>query len=269
MSSVHCRGPLPEAVFHVRQHPPTQVFEWLRRGWRDLVAIGWPSYLHGIIVFLSGVLILASTAQTSFLLPGFVSAFVIVGPMLATGLYGLSRKRETGLPVGFRDAVCAWRSGTRCLIRFSLLLFLAGAAWILTSTLLFKLYVNVPITDAEAFLRYAVLQGDHHFLLWTLLGSLGTALVFAAAVIAVPLLLDRDVTTWTAVLTSIRTVGENPVTMVCWAICIAVATGISMATGMLGFIVLYPLIGHASWHAYRDLAEINEQEVPVRPEEND
>jgi uncharacterized membrane protein len=77
--------------------------------------------------------------------------------------------------------------------------------------------------------------------------------VFGVTVVSVLLLLDRDVDTRIAILTSIRAVGEHPVTMSWWVIFILVATGLSIFTRMLGFIVLYPLMGHASWHVYRDL----------------
>ena len=88
-----------------------------------------------------------------------------------------------------------------------------------------------------------------------ILGGLGAALVFALTVVSVPLLVDRDVDTPTALMTSIRAVGENPVAMGWWAVFILVATGLSVITLMFGFIVLYPVMGHASWHVYRDLVD--------------
>jgi uncharacterized membrane protein len=73
--------------------------------------------------------------------------------------------------------------------------------------------------------------------------------------VSVPLLVDRDVRTKLALVTSLRAVGENPVTMLWWALFLLVATSLSIATLMLGFLVLYPLMGHASWHVYRDLVD--------------
>jgi uncharacterized membrane protein len=127
---------------------------------------------------------------------------------------------------------------------------------------LFKLFVDVDIDNPFAFLRYVLTQADHLFLLWTVLGGLATALVFSITVISVPLLLDRDVDMISAMLTSIRVVGENPVTMTVWAMVIMVATGLSFVTLMLGFVVLYPLLGHASWHLYRDL--VDAEVLPAR-----
>jgi len=246
----------------VRRVPPGHVLRWVRLGWRDFVRSGWPSYLHGLIVFVASVAIIEITFLYWPLLPGAVSGFVFVGPILATGLYALSRRLERGEVPRLQDAVSAWRRGSLCLFRFGLLLVLAGAAWVGMTVLLFGAFVDADVGRPVAFLRYVFVQNELHFLLWAILGGLGAALVFGLTVVSVPLLLDRDVRTPTALLTSMRAVGENPVTMVLWALLILVMTGISVLTLMLGFMVLYPLMGHASWHVYRDLVDADG--LPVR-----
>jgi uncharacterized membrane protein len=80
-------------------------------------------------------------------------------------------------------------------------------------------------------------------------------LVFAATVVSAPMLLDRDVDMPSALLTSIRAVGENPLAMALWATLIMLATGISLLTLMFGFVIVVPVIGHATWHAYLDLVD--------------
>jgi len=269
MTGTDCKGPLPATSLRIRRLEPSQISVWLTRGWQDMRHIGWPSYLHGILVCLLSMLVLRYALYAEYLLPGLAGAFVLVGPMLATGLYGLSRRRESGAPAHLHDAVCAWRSASHCLLRFSLLLVGIGVAWVAVSAILFELFVNARIDNSASFAHYVLNQGFAHFMLWTLLGSLVAAVVFAASVIAIPLLLDRDLTTRTAILSSIRVVGENPVTMVLWALFIAFATGLGVVTGMLGFIVLYPLMGHASWHAYRALVLVDEQAVPPRHDTQD
>ena len=240
----------------VRQVPPGHIIRWVKLGWRDFVSAGWPSLLHGLIVFIASVAIIEITFLYWPILPGAVSGFVLVGPILATGLYALSRRLEQRQKARFQDAVAAWRLGSRCLFRFGILLILAGAAWVAVTALLFGFFVRAEITQPEAFLHYVLVQNELHFFLWAVLGGLGAALVFGFTVVSVPLLLDRDVDTRTALLTSIRAVGENPVTMGWWAIFILIATGVSVFTLMLGFVVLYPVMGHASWHVYRDLVDV-------------
>lgn len=239
----------------VKQVPVGRILYWLRRGWDDVRRAPGLSLLHGLIVTFVSVVIVQLTAYYWPILPGALSGFVLVGPVLATGLYAISRRLEDGEKPGMRDIFCAWRCATGCLIRFNLLLVMVGTLWVLMSALLFKLFVDVEIDNPFAFLRYVLTQADHLFLLWTVLGGLATALVFSITVISVPLLLDRDVDMISAMFTSIRVVGENPVTMTVWALVIMVATGLSFVTLMLGFVVLYPLLGHASWHLYRDLVD--------------
>jgi uncharacterized membrane protein len=117
-------------------------------------------------------------------------------------------------------------------------------------------FLKAPITGAESFVRYVVLsEGSNLYLVWVLAGGFGASLVFAATVVSAPLLLDRDTDLWSAVWASVRVVGANPLAMGLWATIIMVATAVSMATAMLGFIVAIPVIGHATWHAYRDTVD--------------
>lgn len=239
----------------VRQVSPDHVLRWIKLGWQDFVRAGWPSLLHGLIVFVASIGITLIALLYWPLLPGAVSGFVLVGPILATGLYALSQRLEQQQVPRLKDAVTAWRHGSNCLFRFGILLVLAGAAWVAVTAVLFHFFVEAEINQPEAFLNYVLVQNEYQFLLWAVLGGLGAALVFGLTVVSVPLLLDRDINTPNALKTSIRAVGENPITMGVWAVFILAATGFSILTLMLGFVVLYPVMGHASWHVYRDLVD--------------
>lgn len=253
--------PLP-----VRQAAPPSVIRWVRLGWSDLWEAGWLSVLHGLIVTAVGLMIVVITLLFWPLLPGAVSGFALVGPILATGLYALSRRREQGEKPRLRDVIDAWRRGSRYLFRFGLLLVLMGTAWVAVSVVLFHFFVEAQIRQPLDFLRYVVTQGNQLFLLWSVLGGLGAALVFSITVVSVPLLVDRDVTMAAAIHTSVRVVGENPFTMLWWALFILFATGISIASMMFGFLVLYPLMGHASWHIYRDLVDASGAPPRISPD---
>lgn len=233
--------------------PPSRILHWLRLGWRDFRAAGWPSLLHGLLVFIVSVFILQIGMFFWPLLPGAVSGFVLVGPMLATGLYALSKRLESGQVPQLEDAVTAWRRGSRRLLPFGILLVASGAAWVVVSAVLFYFFVQEEITEPLSFLRYVLVQDHTDFVLWTVLGGLGAALFFGLTVVSVPMMLEHDVDTRTAMMASLHTVGKYPLTMALWAMFIVLATGLSIATMMLGFIVLYPVMGHASWHVYQDL----------------
>ena len=105
----------------VRAVAPPAVLRWIRLGWTDLRRAGWPSLLHGLLVTVASLLIVEIALLFWPLLPGAVSGFLVVGPMLATGLYALSRRLEQGQRPRLRDALDAWRQGSRCLFRFGLL----------------------------------------------------------------------------------------------------------------------------------------------------
>ncbi len=223
----------------------------------------WASLLHGVVVALGGVVILIAGMEHWYLLPGAFSGFVLVGPILATGLYEQSRLLSRGKRPTFADAVNAWRRGTRPLVWLGLWLGLLGTLWVLVSAGLFTLFVKAPIADVRSFLLYTVrAQGDFLFAMWLLAGALGSALVFAATAVSPPLLLGRIVTLRSAVLTSVRAVGENPVALAVWATIIMLATAFSVVTAMAGFIITVPVLGHATWHAYRDLVDTSS--VPLR-----
>ncbi len=239
----------------IRQVTPAAILRWLRLGWSDFRLAGWPSLAHGLIVTAISLVIIGITFLFWPLLPGAVSGFLVVGPILAAGLYALSRRIEHGEPARFRDAVHAWRCASRCLLRFGLLLVGVGTVWVLLSVVLFYFFVDAEITGPVDFLRYVVTQDDGVFLLWTILAGLVAALTFALTVVSVPLLVERDVTTPRAFRTSMRAVSENPVTMTAWAMVILFITGFCVLTFMAGFIVLYPVMGHASWHAYREVVD--------------
>jgi len=242
---------------HVRSVGIDRPLQWLACGWRDLRVIGWPSALHGLIVAAGGLAIVAVTLLFLPLLPGAVSGFVLVGPILATGLYELSRVRQEGGRPSLGHVLAAWRRGTRPLVGLGLLLLVAATAWVLLTGVLFSAFVRDVVDSPAAFLRYALVsQGQELFLLWLLLGGLGSALVFALTAVSVPLLLDRDVGLRTALLASARAVGDNPVAMGLWATLIMLVTVLCLASALLGFVVAIPVIGHATWHAYREVLDV-------------
>ena len=237
---------------------PARILAWLKMGLQDLRAVKGISLLHGVLVVLLSYAVLATTLLRWELVIIATSCFVFVGPILATGLYAISRILENHETPSFSDAVGAWRHASRCLLRFGFLLVFIGCWWVGLSMFLFYFFVDVSIADPMDFLRYVLTQQESLFALWTILGGLYAAVTFAITVVSMPLLVDRDVSSWVALQTSIRAVSENPITMVTWAMVIMVLTGISISTGMLGFLFLYPLMGHASWHVYRELVDTSD-----------
>jgi uncharacterized membrane protein len=227
---------------------------WLRAGWRDLARTPVASLLHGAAFALGGWAMLLLSPYAWWLAPGAFSGFVLVAPILCAGLYELSRLLARGERPGIADALAAWQREARGLVGLGVLLLGLASLWVLVSGVLFWLFVKMPLANLRDLLTYIVFaQGDWLFFGWLLAGGLGGALVFAATAVSPPLLLGRRVGLRTAVLTSVRAVGENPLPMALWAAIILAAIVFCFATVMIGFLIAVPWLGHATWHAYRDL----------------
>jgi uncharacterized membrane protein len=229
---------------------------WLALGWSDLRRNPLPGLFHGFLLTAFGALLLWAAGDQFWLLAGAFSGFLIVAPILATGLYQVSRALESGRHVGMAEVVSLWQSGDRRLVIFGLLLGLAGTGWVLTSAGLITLWSPLPIQKPADFLHQVVLVREVGlFEAWLLLGALLAAPVFASTVVALPMLVDTQASVMGALRESWRAVANHPGPMVVWAVLIALLVGLGMATALLGLIVIVPLIAHASWHAYRDLTK--------------
>ncbi len=240
----------------VRSVALTRPLHWLVLGWRDLVCGPGAALLHGVALAGFGLLLLAAARDEFWLLAGAFSGFLLVAPVLATGLYAISRTLESGERADLSTALCAWRSRDGRLVAFGLLLAVAGTGWVLTSAALITSFAAEPVRNPADFMRVVVLR-EHSTLFetWLALGGVLAAPIFASSVIAIPLLLDRRIGVLAAVLTSWRAVLANPLPLALWAALIMLLTLVGMATLMLGLAVVAPWLGHASWHAYRDLVD--------------
>jgi len=244
-----------------------QPWVWLARGWRDMVRIGGLSLLHGMVLALGGAAIATVAHQRFWLLAGAMSGFLVVAPVLATSLYALSQALEQGRKpdmgvvlktwLNWQDShINKWGADYWRMVQFGVLLALAGTGWVLTSAAFITLLAAAPVLTPMDFVHHVVLAPQGWvFEAWLALGALGAAPVFASSVVAMPLLLERRVTVLQAVLTSWQTVLANPVALALWAALIMGLTVLGLATAFVGLVVVIPWLGHASWHAYRDLVD--------------
>src|SRR6056297_2474649 len=232
----------------VRHLAPDHPLRWLRAGWADFRRT-WPVGLaHGAAVVLFALLVLFIAGDDFWLLAGAFSGFLLVAPVIAVGLYAISRELEAGRPGGFRtvyDAWMSWRGRPRHdwrLVIFGCLLALAGTGWVLTSAALITALSPEPINSPVDFLRHVV----------------------ASRVITLPLLLDRQVTVLQAVTASWLVVIKNPMVMALWAAVLAGLSIAGLAVALVGSLVVVPLLGHASWHAYTDTLDVHALPERVR-----
>ncbi|KJA08953.1 membrane protein [Acidovorax temperans] len=262
--------PLPQ----VRTVGLMQPMTWLVLAWRDMARSGWISFAHGLAITAFGGAILAVAHHRFWLLAGALSGFLVVAPVLATSLYALSRaleqRQEANLGVVLKTWLNwqnshfnKWGNDYWCMVQFGALLALAATGWVITSAAFITLLAPMPVETPMDFMRHVVLANNGWlFELWLALGSLLAAPIFASSVIAMPLLLDRRASLRVAVLTSWQVVVANPLPMAFWAALILGFTLLGLGSLLLGLIFVMPMLGHASWHAYRDLVDASS--LPLR-----
>lgn len=229
---------------------PTRPFQWLARGARDL-AHCWPlSLAVGALATAIGAALLHYAWPRPHLVLTLLSGFLLIAPFLALVFYEQSRRRETGASAWFESVQGNWGS---------IGLFAAGLAFVLSvwerlSAILVGLLYQGGLAE-EQFTLAALFQGaDLPFLIaYTAAGAVLAALVFAASVVSLPMMLDRKADIAHALVTSLWVVRENPLPMLVWAGLIVLLTAVSFALWLLPMIGVFPLLGHATWHAYRDL----------------
>ena len=230
---------------------------WLAAGWRDIWRQPGASLFYGFCVALAGAVILVVTARLPYLFTAAISGFLLVSPMLATGLYELSRRYLAGESAPLVESMLAWKRNPSGLIGFALLSLLAGTIWQVISVILIALFYKGGAL-APADMVFEILRNPQYttlFLMYMGIGGVMAAVVFAASVVSMPMLVDRRCDLMCAVVTSVNAVAASPLPLVLWAVIIMLLSGLGFATGLLGFIVILPWLGHASFHAYKDMVE--------------
>jgi uncharacterized membrane protein len=242
----------------IRRVTLSHPLRWLTAGWRDVCRTPIASIAYGLLFSLGGDAILVFAWQSPQLFVVAVSGFVLVSPILAAGLYELSRRTERGEASRFVDSLTVFARGREGLALFSLLVVLLWVAWERFSAVMFSMML--PAHEGLNAIQFvsAALGGTGRTelaLAWLIAGGALAFAVFAISIISVPLLIDRNSDFISAAMTSLRVLEANLLPMLLWAFIIAVLTLAGFATLLFGFIILMPILGHASWHAYRDLVE--------------
>ena len=230
---------------------------WLRSGWQDMRANPIASLAYGLLFAIAGDVILLFAWRTPYLFTASVSGFFLIAPLLAGGLYEISRRQATGQHTTFFESLACWSRNGQSMAMFGMLLAFAAIIWERTSAVFFALLIPGLAPDLWAFVPNVLFNPEYYGLTlsWLLVGSMLALLVFSVSAVSIPMLIDREVDFVTGMMTSMRAVIHNPGAMLLWAGLVVALTLAGFATLLFGLVVLMPLVGHASWHAYRDLVE--------------
>jgi uncharacterized membrane protein len=238
----------------VRSVGPIAPFQWLALGWDDFRASWKASVFYGAVFAVMGWLVALVFRQAYEYVWGLTTGFLLVGPFLAIGLYELSRRRERGEPPWLVPTLDAWRPNVGSIGIFALVLGILLLVWSRASLVVIAVSFPDEMPSVERFMENASSLANLEFLLaYFAVGGFFAALVFAIAVVSVPMMLDRNTDGVVAALTSLRACRANVVAMLVWATLIAMVVGAGFALWFVGLVVAVPVIGHATWHAYKAL----------------
>ena len=221
-------------------------FTWIARGWRDFKSAPLLSMSYGLVIALLGVVVtflawrFGSNLAVLLLLP----TFVFVAPVLAMGFYAISAELARGEKPTLRRCFMEERCRLGDAMVYSLVLLVVFLLWMRAGT---GVHVFYPELGNPTF---ADLAG--YFAIGSAVGSVFALICFAASAFSLPMLLDRRTDGVTAAVTSANAVLRNKPAMLVWIGLILLAVIIGFATAGIGLVVTMPVIGHATWHAYKD-----------------
>jgi len=237
---------------------PTRPIAWLRAGWQDFRQTPSVSLSYGAIAVCASFVVVAAlaTIRLDFLILPMTGGFMLLAPVLATGLYEVSRRLKKQTNVTVKETLHAFTRNPSGLLNMGLILMLVLLAWIRIAMLLFALFFSeiVPAGESIAERVFFSDQTLPFFLTGSAVGFLLAFLVFSISVISIPMLIDRPVGVITAIITSFTVVRRHLLPLFIWAVMIAGIMLLGIAVALVGMAVAFPVLGYASWHAYEDLA---------------
>lgn len=224
---------------------------WLALGWRDFRRAPAIGLFYGVCFILESWALMLVFEQAPPYVLGLSGGFLLVGPFLCLGIYRVSQQLEAGGAPNFRDSVFAWQTRTAQLGIFGFVLLVLEMLWARATLVVFAVTFD-GLPDFKGSL-VALLDPENltFIIVWSLLGAVFSAIIFAVTVVSIPMILHRPSDAVTAGLTSVRLVLRQPAVLLLWGFIILVAITAAMLPWFLGLLVVGPVIGHAAWHAYR------------------
>jgi len=240
----------------IRQIPISAPGTWFKKALKIFLHAPVASLLYGLI-FSAACFGIASLTLKN---PGFTTAFLtgllLIAPVLATGLIVATRQHEQGQPVSIAASLRLIWERRDNLGLFMLFLALVMATWVRLSALIFAFKVNAFAPTQYSWQGF--LSGSFDPIIigfFVVIGSILALTVFVTSAVAVPMIADRDVGPITAMTTSYRAVKKNPRAMGLWAAAIVALTAVGVFSWFIAMVVIFPLLGYATWYSYRDLVE--------------
>ncbi len=243
-------------MFPLHRVPLTRPLIWLGNAWDDLRHTPAASLAYGWLVASLGALILAYSRHPVYIAAA-IAGFLLVGPVVTAGLCELSRRRDHGESASFQDSLRGLSRSRNGLLGFSALLLLLALAWFTLSGvfLLAGSGSVAPAIHDTVWGNVAAHLSTAQVSVYAAAFIVLACVVFAVSVVSVPMIIDRHVDAATAMRMSLRVTARDFPAILFWALLIVGLVMLGFATWLLGMVLILPLLGHATWHAYRDIVE--------------
>ena len=224
---------------------------WLAAGWRDFRRCPGIGLFYGGCFMAMGWLLMAVFQHAPAYVLALSAGFLLMGPFLCLGLYQASRHLERGERPDLGDSLLAWDQRTATLAIFGFVLLVLEMLWGRASLIVFAVSFDGMPDFKGSLLALLDPENLQFIVAYVLVGGFFAGLIFAISVVSIPMILDRPVDAITAGLTSLRLVLTQPAVLLCWGALITALVVLAMLPWFAGLLVVGPVVGHASWHAYR------------------
>lgn len=247
------RGPsvlsLPLAT--LRWSDPLQ---WLQLGWADFRRCPRIGLFYGLCFFIMGHALLALFQKAPEYLLALSAGFLLMGPFLCLGLYDASKAMQThSHRPSLRASLQAWRPTRGTMAIFAGVLLILEMLWGRAALVVFAVSFNTMPEKANLLAMLLDPENIGFVITYCVVGGVFASLIFVTSVISIPMIMDRRVDAVSAGLTSIRACLQNPGVMLLWGALITGTIVLAMLPVFLGLLIAGPVIGHATWHAYRHI----------------
>jgi len=245
---------VPEMAL-VKQVETDDVFQWLAKGWEDTKALKDVSLLYAALFLLVGIFISFGFYHMNvpYLILPALSGFLLVGPAIAVGFYEGSLRRKEGKPFMLSHALLGFRRNTYSIMAMGIAQVFLFMVWIRLSFTLFAVAFPGVMPEWGPIIERALsMEGVHFAFMITALGAVFAAIIFFSGAFSLPLMIDQKTILIPAMLTSCYAIFVNFKVMMLWAAVVVLLMVAGLATG-IGLLVTFPLVGHATWHAYKQV----------------
>jgi len=230
-------------------------FRWLKLGWADFKRVPRLSLTYGIVMMLISMIItyIAYSAGSIVLSIAMIAGFFFMGPAIAIGLYSMSRQLSHGITPQFLRCLKEGKKRMSDELVLSFIFLIIFLIWARSASMV---HIFLPSHEDMQLKDWMLFLG-----IGSAIGAVFAALVFAFGAFSIPMMMDRNVDAITAILTSINAVLKNKAVMILWGITVVTLILLGIATFFIGFAVLLPIVGHASWHAYKEVIDAEQWEL--------